>query len=88
VNALKYEMRVFEDGLQKDKDLSRVKRAHAKLGEQVPSGTTKSGDWDCGYAVSVAIDQAIWFWWDLFDVYALRLLGLLKDIPIPRYAFP
>jgi hypothetical protein len=83
VNALKYEMRVFEDGLQKDKDLSRVKRAHAKLGEQIPGGTTK---WDCG--LQFAIDQAIWFWPDLFDVYALRLLGLLKDIPIPRYAFP
>jgi len=32
-----------------------------------------------------ALDQATWFWQDLFRVYLPKVLSKLKDIPIPRY---
>jgi Family of unknown function (DUF5923) len=84
ITALQWEIRVFEERLKKDKDLSRVKNAHAKLGEQVQDHATKSGS----IGIQFAMDQAAWFWQDLFNVYAPHLLASLKDIPIPRYVLP
>ncbi|KAF4622165.1 hypothetical protein D9613_009116 [Agrocybe pediades] len=31
-----------------------------------------------------ALEQATWFWQDLFRVYLPKIIGKLKDIPIPR----
>ena len=81
VEALKREIRGFDEALQKDKDLTRIKKAHVRLGGRVQDSAAKSGS----VGMQFAMDQAIWFWQDLFNVYTPRLLGLLKDIPIPRY---
>jgi Family of unknown function (DUF5923) len=64
ITALQLEIRAFEEGLKKDKDLSRVKNVHAKLGEQVQDHAAKSGS----IGIQFAMDQAAWFWQDLFNV--------------------
>ena len=84
VDALQREIRAFEECLQKDRDLSKVKKAHVKLAEPVQDSAAKTGS----VGIQFAMDQATWFWQDLFNVYAPHLLGLLKDIPIPRYVLP
>ncbi|KAF7981273.1 hypothetical protein HWV62_34169 [Athelia sp. TMB] len=80
VDALKSEIRAFEAALANDQDLNRVKKAHAKLGEQLGDGAEKTGK----VGLQLAMDQAAWVWQDLFNVYAPRVMGMLHDIPIPR----
>lgn len=81
VDALKHQIRAFEGALAKDGDLNRVKKAHAQLGQQVHDSAAKTG----AVGLQFAMDQATWFWQDLFNVYGPRTLGMFKDIPIPRY---
>lgn len=84
VDAFQQEIRAFEEGLRSDKDLSRVRKAHVRLGEQLEDSVAKSGS----VGLQLAKDQAAWFWQDLFHVYVPRLLRLVRDIPIPRYVLP
>jgi Family of unknown function (DUF5923) len=35
--------------------------------------------------IEAAMEQATWFWQDLFKVYIPRAMSSLKDLPIPRY---
>ena len=44
-----------------------------RAGEEVESG------------LKTAVDQATWFWQDLFKIYIPNLLSKMKDVPIPRY---
>ncbi|KAH7926366.1 hypothetical protein BV22DRAFT_1009273 [Leucogyrophana mollusca] len=80
VDAFRAELRAFEQGVKKDADVQRVKRAHERFGKEVERGVGTGGQ----AGLQFAMDQASWFWQDMFNVYAQRILGVLKDIPIPR----
>lgn len=79
-DALKKDIYAVEVALASDEELNKVKKAHVRLGEHLEEGAAKAGK----VGLQLAVDQAMWLWQDLFNVYAPRLMGLLKDIPIPR----
>ncbi|KIJ60327.1 hypothetical protein HYDPIDRAFT_98881 [Hydnomerulius pinastri MD-312] len=79
VHGLRLELRDFQQATAKDPDLQRVRRAHAQFGQDLERGL---GGGQLG--LQFALDQASWFWQDVFNVYAQRILSVLKDIPIPR----
>ncbi|KAF8063575.1 hypothetical protein FPV67DRAFT_1507164 [Lyophyllum atratum] len=83
VNDVKAELQKFQDGLAADKDLQRLKAAHAKLMEDVDRGLVEAGD-KAQTGLEALMERATWFWQDLFRVYIPRILGSLSDIPIPR----
>ncbi|EDR09989.1 uncharacterized protein LACBIDRAFT_317829 [Laccaria bicolor S238N-H82] len=83
VKKLKEELYKIELGLQEDKDLQRVVDAQAKLGEDLASGLTRA-DEEVESGLKAAVDQATWFWQDLFKIYIPNLLSKMKDVPIPR----
>nr|GAT50058.1 predicted protein [Mycena chlorophos] len=72
--------RSFFDALASDEDIRHVRDAYLKLGEDVQRGLVERAD----LGVKAVLEQATWFWRDLFGVYAPRLFGRLKDIRIPR----
>ncbi|EGN98629.1 hypothetical protein SERLA73DRAFT_107695 [Serpula lacrymans var. lacrymans S7.3] len=80
VHALRHELRDFQHAMAKDADLQRVRKAHSKFADEVERGIVAGGQ----IGFQFAVDQASWFWQDIFNVYAQRILGMLKDIPIPR----
>jgi hypothetical protein len=83
VKQLKEELHKIEVGLQEDKDLQRVVDAQAKLGEDLAAGLTRAGE-EAETGLKAAVDQATWFWQDLFKVYIPNLLSKMKNVPIPR----
>ncbi|KAI0760929.1 hypothetical protein BD413DRAFT_594282 [Trametes elegans] len=80
VGQLRREAAEFQDAIDHDQDLHAVKRAHAKLGEDLENGllvATTTG-------AQSLMERAPWFWQDVFNVYLPKLVGMVKDIPIPR----
>ena len=84
VKKLKEELHKIKLGLQGNKDFQRVVDAQAKLGEDLANGLTKAGE-EVESGSKTAVDQATWFWQDLFKIYIPNLLSKMKDVPIPRY---
>ena len=82
VDGVKIELQKFEMELKKDEDLYRVKEAHEQFGMDMEDGLAEAGT-----GVQSAIEQATWFWQDLFKVYAPRLLSKMRDVPVPRFLF-
>jgi hypothetical protein len=80
VRALKDELRAFQQAIARDADLQRVRKAHATFGKDLAQSVGSGGQ----IGMQFALDQASWFWQDVFNVYASRLLHVIKDIPIPR----
>ncbi|KZT08287.1 uncharacterized protein LAESUDRAFT_697852 [Laetiporus sulphureus 93-53] len=80
IRRLKEEANVFQSAIDQDKELKRVKRAHAKLGEDIEDSLLVAGS----AGLQATMDNAPWFWQDLFNVYLPKAVGMLKDIPIPR----
>ncbi|KAI0327376.1 hypothetical protein GY45DRAFT_1327603 [Cubamyces sp. BRFM 1775] len=80
VAALKREASEFQDAIDHDQDLRAVKRAHAKLGEDLENGLLAAGS----AGAQSLMERAPWFWQDVFNVYLPKLVGMIKDIPIPR----
>jgi hypothetical protein len=80
VQALKDELREFQQAIARDADLQRVRKAHATFGKDLAQSVGSGGQ----ISMQFALDQASWFWQDVFNVYASRLLHVIKDIPIPR----
>ncbi|KAH7884249.1 hypothetical protein F5I97DRAFT_2035588 [Phlebopus sp. FC_14] len=80
VQGLLRELRELRQGILKDPDLQHVRRAHSKFAHDLEHGIVKGGQ----IGLHLAFDQASWFWQDVFNVYAQRVLSVLKDIPIPR----
>ncbi|KAJ7034692.1 hypothetical protein C8F04DRAFT_1038198 [Mycena alexandri] len=80
---LKDSVRRFGAALVEDEDVERVRVAHVRLGEDVESGLVEAGE-EAETGVQAVLERAAWFWRDLFAVYAPRVLGMLKDVPIPR----
>ncbi|KAJ7034694.1 hypothetical protein C8F04DRAFT_1100661 [Mycena alexandri] len=69
----------FGAALLADTDVERVRAAHRQLGKDAQHGLVQAG-----MESNAVVQQALWFWRDLFAVYAPRFLAMLKDIPIPR----
>ncbi|KAG2745595.1 hypothetical protein P692DRAFT_20741308 [Suillus brevipes Sb2] len=80
VRALRDELREFQQAIARDPDLQRVRKAHATFGKDMAQSIGMSGQ----IGMQFALDQASWFWQDVFNVYAPRLLRVIKDVPIPR----
>ncbi|KAJ3732954.1 hypothetical protein DFJ43DRAFT_1070435 [Lentinula guzmanii] len=83
VEAMKIQIKKFQDGLKNDEDLNRLREVHVKLGEAIENGLIEAGD-QAQTGVQAVMEQLTWFWQDLFRVYLPRALNMLKDIPIPR----
>jgi hypothetical protein len=80
VRALRDELRDFQQAIARDADLQRVRKAHATFGKDMAQSVGIGGQ----IGMQFALDQASWFWQDVFNVYAPRLLRVIKDVPIPR----
>lgn len=74
-----------EGGLRSDADLSRLKGVHAKLGEDIERGLVEVGQ-EAKTGMQAAVEQATWFWQELFKVYIPRIVSTVGDVPIPRCA--
>jgi hypothetical protein len=79
VDSVKIELQKFEAELKNDKDLNRIKEAHEKFEMDMEAGLVE--------AESGVIEQATWFWQDLFKVYVPRVLSKMRDVPVPRFIF-
>ncbi|KAG1775163.1 hypothetical protein EV702DRAFT_1180430 [Suillus placidus] len=80
VRVLRDELHDFQQAITRDADLQRVRRAHTTFGKDLAQSLGTGGQ----IGMQFALDQASWFWQDVFNVYAPRLLRIIKDIPIPR----
>ena len=83
VEAVKAEFAKVEGGLKSDADLNRLKAEHAKLGEDIERGLVEAGQ-EAKTGMQAAVEQATWFWQDLFKVYVPRIMSKMGDVPIPR----
>jgi hypothetical protein len=82
VDSGKNELRKFETELKKEENLNRVKEAHEKFGMDMEEGFVEAET-----GMQAAIEQATWFWQDLYKVYVPRLLSKMRDVPVPRFVF-
>ncbi|PCH36984.1 hypothetical protein WOLCODRAFT_20866 [Wolfiporia cocos MD-104 SS10] len=80
VAKLKEEAREFQRAIDRDEDLRRVRRTHAKLGDDLEDSLLAAGS----AGLQATMDKAPWFWQDLFNVYLPKLAGMLKNVPISR----
>jgi hypothetical protein len=80
LEAFRRELREFHQAIANDADLRRVKEAHVRFAQDMEKNVVASG----GLGLQYVLEQASWFWQDLFNVYTQRILGVLKNIPIPR----
>ena len=80
VDNVKNELQKIEAGLKKDEDMNRVRDAHEKFGRDMDQGLVEAGT-----GLQAAIEQATWFWQDLFKVYVPRVLSKMRHVPIPRF---
>ena len=85
-NVMK-ESKKVEVGIRNDEDLNRVREAHAKLGNDIEQGLVEAGQ-EAQTGMQAAVEQATWFWQDLFKVYLPRIMSKMRDIPIPRSVLP
>ncbi|KIK70088.1 hypothetical protein GYMLUDRAFT_34552 [Collybiopsis luxurians FD-317 M1] len=83
VEALKVQIKKFQDGLRNDDDLNRLRNAHLKLGDAIESGLVEASA-QAQTGMEAIMEQVTWFWQDLFRVYLPRALNMMKGIPIPR----
>lgn len=83
VDDLKKELDKVQSGLETDEDLNRLKDAHAKLGSDIEKGLMDASE-EAKPGVQAAIEQATWFWQDLFKFYIPKFLSKMRDVPIPR----
>ena len=84
VDSIKEELKKVEEGLTNDEDLNALKEAHLKLGEDIERGLVEAGK-EAQTGMQAVIEQATWFWQDLFKVYLPKMLEKMRDVPIPRY---
>ncbi|KAG1725498.1 uncharacterized protein EDB91DRAFT_1062179 [Suillus paluster] len=80
VRAFRHEIHEFQQAITKDADSQRARKAHATFARDVAQSVSTGGQ----MGMQFALDQASWFWQDMFNVYAPRILRVIQDIPIPR----
>lgn len=83
VQDLKRELSAIQNAITRDPDLQRVRKAHAQFIKDLAQSAGMSGQ----MGTQFMFDQASWFWQDMFNVYAPRILSVIKDVPIPRRVF-
>ncbi|KAK0467954.1 uncharacterized protein EV420DRAFT_1502084 [Desarmillaria tabescens] len=81
--ALRNELNAFEAALSQDKDTKRLRDAHVQLGKAIEHGLVEAGA-QAKSGLHAAMEQASWFWRDIFQVYIPRALTFMKGFPIPR----
>ncbi|PPQ81993.1 hypothetical protein CVT26_004370 [Gymnopilus dilepis] len=86
VDAVQRELKKVTDGLESDRDLKKVRDAHAVLGQDIASGLVAASE-EAQSGMQAAVEQATWFWQDLFKVYIPRFLSKMQDVPIPRIEY-
>ncbi|KAL1713884.1 hypothetical protein EV715DRAFT_210772 [Schizophyllum commune] len=82
-DALSSEASEYVERIEQDKDLQRLRDAHAKLGKDIDSGLSDVKQEAAAKAQNI-MEQASWFWHDMFSHYVPKALSMMKDIPIPR----
>ncbi|KAI0701974.1 hypothetical protein BC835DRAFT_1322062 [Cytidiella melzeri] len=87
VGRLKAQWSEFDQALQAGKDLSRVRKAQSKLASDLEDAFLSAAGKAADKAADTALDQPVWMWQDVFNAYLPRVLGLIKDIPIPRIEY-
>lgn len=80
LEIFRHELREFQQAITDDADLRRAREAHARFVRSMEKSVVAGG----GLGLQSALEHAIWFWQDLFNVYTQRILRVLKNIPIPR----
>jgi hypothetical protein len=80
-DALRNEVREFQERMEHDKELQAIRKAHAQLGRDIEETLVDVA----AHGLQAAVSGISWFWTDLFNVYLPRLVCMLKSIPIPRY---
>ena len=83
VEGVKIEISKIQDGLNKDKDLQRLRITHRQLAENLEKGLIEASE-KAETGLEALVERATWFWQDLFKVYIPHLLSCLTHIPIPR----
>ncbi|TRM66694.1 hypothetical protein BD626DRAFT_483536 [Schizophyllum amplum] len=73
----------YVERIEKDTDLQHLRDAHAKLGKDIESGLADATAEAAAQAQSV-MEQASWFWHDMFSYYLPKAMSMMKNIPIPR----
>ena len=81
---LQGEWKEFSVALEGGEDLARLRKAHAKLASDLETAFAAAASKGAEKAAQVSTEQSVWMWQDIFNAYIPRLLGFLKDIPIPR----
>jgi len=79
--ALRKEVREFQERMEQDKDLQAVRQAHAQLGRDIEDTLVDVA----AVGLQAAVSGTSWIWADLFNVYLPRFISMIKSIPIPRY---
>ena len=79
-DSVKIEWEKIEAGLKEDEDLNRVKATHEKFGKDMEQELVGAGT-----GMEAAIEQATWFWQDMFKVYAPRVFAKMRNVPVPRF---
>ncbi|RXW22305.1 hypothetical protein EST38_g3549 [Candolleomyces aberdarensis] len=101
IEQLKEEWSKIEKGLKEDSDLQNVQNAHQNLSRDLKSGLTQIGSEVADKvadtvgatasqgqtSLEAAMEQATWFWQDLFKVYLPKAMSKMRDFPIPRTEF-
>ncbi|KAI1786208.1 hypothetical protein LXA43DRAFT_1111273 [Ganoderma leucocontextum] len=77
---LKREAAEFQRAIDHDEDLCELRRARARLAEDIENMLLAAGT----AGAHTFMDRAPWFWQDSFNVYLPRIVQSIKDIPIPR----
>lgn len=74
------ELHEFQQAITDDPDLKRAKEAHIRFVRDAEESIVTGAR----LGLQFALEQASWFWQDLFNVYTQRVLAKLRNIPIPR----
>ena len=80
VGKLKEQAAEFQQAIDRDEDLRQIRRARAKLGEDIETSLLVAAS----TGAQSLMERAPWFWQDVFNVYLPKIVAAVKDIPIPR----
>ncbi|KAF5320053.1 hypothetical protein D9611_010270 [Ephemerocybe angulata] len=94
IDQLKEEWTKIEAGIKNDKDLENIRVAQNNFTADLGKGLQAAGAEVAGEAkeaaqsaqgtLEAAMEQATWFWQDLFKVYIPKGISKMRDLPIPR----
>ncbi|KAA1475233.1 hypothetical protein DENSPDRAFT_866855 [Dentipellis sp. KUC8613] len=80
VAELRKELQDFERRVDADTQLQEIRKTHAKFGADLQEFLFSAAS----MGFQLGLEKASWMLQDFFNVYLPRMLGMIKDIPIPR----